>query len=190
MRSVVTESAGETRIVFAGGGQTIAGYAGLILPIVVFFIAMIFAIPVMFRSAKPLTLLCMLLVLFGAPVLFWSVRFMTGSRRKGVTVIVSREGLVIEQAGNRKQQSTAIPARDVLDVDCSTFESAVAAARRSPFVRAQSSGDERALRTLRKLVPNAGIVIKSRSGLITVGEGLATEELEYLVGLIRRALIA
>jgi hypothetical protein len=86
-------------------------------------------------------------------------------------------------------QPTLIPGNDVLDVDCSTFESAVAAARRSPYVvRVQSSGDERALRTLRKFVPNAGIVIKTRSGLTTIGAGLSSEELQYLVWLIRKAL--
>jgi hypothetical protein len=95
MRSVVKETAGETRIALGNGGPTIADYAGLILPIVVFLIAMIFAIPFLIRSAKPLFLLCIILVLFGAPTLFWSVRFLIARRRGRVVVIASGKGLVI-----------------------------------------------------------------------------------------------
>jgi hypothetical protein len=190
MRSDVTESASETRIVIPGGGRTIEGYAGVFLPILVFFLAMLFAIPFLVKSAKPLTLLCVLLLLFGAPTVLTSVRFMISGKRKRITITSSGAGLVIEQPGSGRTQPTVIPAKDVLDVDYSTFESAVASARRSVYpARVQSPGDERFLGTLKKLVPNPGIVIKSRSGLITIGEGLSSDELQYLVWLIRKALI-
>lgn len=190
MRSEVTESAGETRIVMSRRGPAIADYAGVVLPIIVFVLAMVFAIPVFLRSAKPLVLLGMLLVLFGAPTMFAIVRYLISDRRKRITVTASRAGLMLEQPGNKKMPSIAIPADEVLDVDFSTFESAVESARRSVYrAGTQRSKDERVLRTLKKLIPNPGIVIKSRSGLFTIGEGLQAEELQYLVWLIRKALI-
>jgi hypothetical protein len=190
MRSNVIETAGRTSIVIPGGGPTLAGYAGLYLPILVFFVAMLFAIPVLMRSSKPLTFICIMLLLFGAPTVYGSVRFMISSKRKGITVTVSSAGLMIEQPGNAKTPFTEIPARDILDVDWSTFESAVASARHSAWpVGAQSSGSDRVLLALRKLVPNPGTIIKSRSGLITIGEGLSSDELRYLAWLIRKVLI-
>ena len=188
MRSDVTESAAGTRIVMPGGGQSVARYAGIVLPIVIFFIAMVIAIPVLLKSANPLTLFCMLLVIFGVPTWFTSIRSML-SKGRAVTVTASSVELVIEQPKGGKTQTTAIPVEDVFDVDYSTFESAIAAARQSGHLsEAHATGDERVLRTLKKLVPNPGIVIKSRAGLITIGEGLPADELQYLVWLIRTAL--
>ena len=190
IRSEVTESAAETRIVMPGGGPTIARYAGLYLPIIVFAIAMGVATPYLMRSQKPLTLFCMLLVVFGAPTVFAIVHYMITSRRKGVTVTAATSGLVIEEFKSGKLQSTTIAASEVFDVDYSTFESAVESARQANYFAARrSAGDERFLQRLRKLVPNRGIIIKSRSGLITVGEGLPSDELQYLAWLIRTALI-
>ena len=189
MRSEVTESAAETRIVTPGGNPTLVGYVGVVLPIVVFLIAMIIATPFMVRSANPIALLCVLLFLFGAPTAFAGIRFMISNKRKAITLTASNAGLVIEQPMKGKTQSTVIPARDVFDVDYSTIENVVASARHSVYPpNAESSGNERVLGTLRKLVPNPGIVIKSRAGLIKVGEGLPTDELQYLVWLIRKAL--
>ena len=189
MRSDVTESVHGTRIVIPGGNPTLAGYAGIFLPIVVFFIAMLFAIPALAKSQKPLTLFCMLLLLFGVPTVFAWVRFMVSSKHKGITVTASSTGLVIEPRSG-KSRSSVIPSRDVFDVDCSTFESAVESARQSTrSATAQGPGSERVLGTLRKLVPNPGIVVKSRNGLITFAEGLSEDELRYLVWMIRRALI-
>ena len=50
--------------------------------------------------------------------------------------------------------------------------------------------DERVMATLKKLAPNQGIIVKSRTGIVTLGEGLPADELRYLVWLLRKAMSA
>jgi hypothetical protein len=50
--------------------------------------------------------------------------------------------------------------------------------------------DEHAMATLKKLAPNRGIIVKSRTGIVTLGEGLPADELRYLVPLLRKAVSA
>ena len=86
-------------------------------------------------------------------------------------------------------ETIIIPATDVLDLDTSTVRTAIRSARQSVYHRATPNpNEERVLLALRKLLPNPGVVVKARSGLITFGEGLSANELQYLVWLLRRAL--
>jgi hypothetical protein len=55
---------------------------------------------------------------------------------------------------------------------------------------AQRISDEHAMATLKKLAPNRGIIVKSRTGIVTLGEGLPADELRYLVWLLRKAVSA
>lgn len=191
MRSDIKESAGEIRIVMPGGGPTLAAYAGFVVPIAVFSLAMVFAIPSLLRSTHPLRLFCILLLLFGVPTAYANVQFMISRKHQAITVTASRTALVIERLAKGGVLLTEIPAADVFDVDCSTIESAVLSDRHSADpAKPQISGHERVFRTLKKLVPNPGIVIKSRTGLITIGEGLPANELEYMAWIIRKTLIA
>jgi hypothetical protein len=41
---------------------------------------------------------------------------------------------------------------------------------------------------LKRLVPSAGIIVKSRHGLIAFGEGLSEIELKYLIWILRKTL--
>jgi hypothetical protein len=189
MQSEVVESVGETKIVIPAGDLKALGYIRVLLPIAVFLMAMLFVIPSIGKSANPRTLFVILLLLFGLPTIFASVTFILTGKRKKTTVTVSRSALVIERPQGRKTQTTIIPTRDVLDVDYSTSENTIASAQRPSYpAREQIPQNERIIATLRKLVPNPGIIVKSRSALITLGEGLSTDELQYLVSLLRKAL--
>ena len=189
MRSEVVESAGETRIAISAGDLKALGYIRVLLPLAVFLFAMLFAIPVLWKSANPRMLFVMLLLIFGVPTIFASVSFMITGKRRKTTVSVSRSGLVISRFQGRKTQTTVIPINDVLDVGYSTSESAIASARPPGYrVGDKILQNEPTIAALRKLIPNPGIVVKSRSALITFGEGLSTDELQYLAWLLRKAL--
>lgn len=189
MRSVVVEIAGETSISIPGGNPTQVGNIRVLLPIAIFLIAMLFAIPVLARSAQPLRLFAILILVFGLPTAYASVTFVISGKRRKTNVTASPCGLVIVRPRSRKIETTVIPAEDVLDVDYSTFEDAIASARRSAYPAGQQiPQSERAMTILKKLVPNPGIIVKARSGLVTLGEGLSSDELQYLVWLLRRAL--
>jgi hypothetical protein len=189
MRSEVVRSAGETRIAIPAGGLKGIGDIRVLLPLAVFLFAMLIAIPTVGKSANPRTLLVILLLIFGVPSIFASVHFMITGKRRKTAVKASRSGLVIHRLEGRKTKTTVIPIHDVLDVGFSTSDSAIRSARRSGYrAPEQILEHEPAIAALRKLVPNPGIVVKSRSALITFGEGLSTDELQYLAWLLRKAL--
>jgi hypothetical protein len=121
--------------------------------------------------------------------------------RRGATIVdISEQGLRIRQRGAWTTSTTAsLEAADILDVDYTSRESAVAAARRAAEQQVmQSYPDhaetaaprvERLAVALTRFVRNKGLTIKTRKGLTTVGQGLDDEEIRYLHSLIRRALI-
>src|SRR5262249_52360124 len=91
-------------------------------------------------------------------------------------------------------------AADVLDVDYSTKESTMAAARShadeqtatmrgtpasSPAANAIA---ERVFTLMSKFVTGRGIIVKPRKGVTPFGEGLTDEEIRYLHAVVRRAL--
>jgi hypothetical protein len=188
MRSEVVRSAGETRIAIPAGGLKGIGDIRVLLPLAVFLFATLIAIPTVGKSANPRTLFVILLI-FGVPTICASVHFMIAGKRRKTAVNASRSGLVINRLEGRKTKTTVIPIDDVLDVDFSTSDSAIRSARRSGYrAGEQILENAPAIAALRKLVPNPGIVVKSRSALIRFGEGLSTDELQYLAWLLRKAL--
>jgi hypothetical protein len=141
--------------------------------------------PIAFRFV----ILSLLALIFGLPAIFAAISFMVTSERRRTTVTASSTGLVIEQPQGPKMKTTAIPARDLLDLDCSTIDGVAASARRSMNVSgAQDRNDERIVRLLKRLVPNAGIIVKSRSSVTRIGEGLSAEEIRYLIWSLQKAL--
>jgi hypothetical protein len=85
--------------------------------------------------------------------------------------------------------TTVISGGDLFDIDYSTVDSAITTARSSlNTTRTGNPNADRTLATLKRLVPNPGIIVKSRESLLTIAEGLPTEELQYLVWLLRKAV--
>jgi hypothetical protein len=122
--------------------------------------------------------------------------------RVGRTIVtVSTEELRVEERGIlRTRTIAALPASEILDVDYSSKESLIASARRNAESEAvtlrqipQSSSTagpntEWVFTILSRFAKGKGIVVKTRTGLTTFGEGLADEEIQYLHTLIQRAL--
>ena len=121
--------------------------------------------------------------------------------RRGATIVeISKPGVRIRQRGAWTTTTRAsFGSQDILDVDYTSRESAIASATRAAEQQVmQSYPDhagtagpraERLVAALTRFVKNKGLTIKTRKGLTTVGQGLDDEEIQYLHSLIRRALL-
>lgn len=133
-----------------------------------------------------------------------AVSFVSGwlRSRVGRTIVtVSTEELRVEQRGiARTRTVAAFSASEILDVDFSTKASALASARRNAEAEATtmrngpvaspaaSQAAERVFTVLSAFIKGQGIVVKTRKGLTTFGEGLRDDEIRYLHCVIERAL--
>jgi hypothetical protein len=122
--------------------------------------------------------------------------------RVGRTIVtVSTQELRVQERGIfRTRTVTALSASEILDVDYSTKESMVTSARRSAEAEtatmrkipssAATAGPntEWVFGILSWFLKGKGIVVKTRKGLTTFGEGLADDEIQYLHAIVRRGL--
>ena len=141
-----------------------------------------------------------LTLFFGILPTMTAINAFLRSRRGATIVEVSKQGVRIRQRGAWTTRTTAsLDASDILDVDYTSRDSAIASARRAAEQQImQSYPDhagtagprvERLVAALTRFVRNKGLTIKTRTGLTTVGQGLGDKEVRYLHSLIRRALI-
>jgi hypothetical protein len=160
----------------------------------------------LFSSPRPLTLperIFFVVLFFGfglLPAISASARWLRS--RVGQTIVtVSTEELRVEERGIfRTRTVAALNASEILDVDYSTKESLMTSARRSAEAEASTmrqtsvspstsgANTEWVFTVLSRFLKGKGIVVKTRKGLTTFGEGLADDEIQYLHGLVRRAL--
>jgi len=140
-----------------------------------------------------------LIVGFGVLPAMTVVSAFRRSRRGGTIVRVSSRGIQIQERGAWRTRSIAsFEAADILDVDYSTNESAVASARVAAEQQAMGSAGstaaavgprtERLLMWLTRFAKGRGLTVKTRTGLTSFGEGLGDEEVRYLHAVILRAL--
>src|SRR5262245_37354552 len=122
--------------------------------------------------------------------------------RIGRTIVtVSPQELCVQERGIfRTRTVTTLTASEILDVDYSTKESMMTSARRSAEAEtatmrkipasAATAGPntEWVFGILSWFLKGKGIIIKTRKGLTTFGEGLADDEIQYLHTIVRRAL--
>jgi hypothetical protein len=107
--------------------------------------------------------------------------------RKSQTVVrASPAGITIERQGAWRKQTTVVPASDVLGIDYVSVEAQIESAQRA--LGAGHPGASRLIAVLKKLVPSKGLIIKTRQDLLTVGEGLPPDELQYLQSILTQAL--
>jgi hypothetical protein len=194
LRSKVTESSGRTTIVIPDGGGLPVHILGIIFPLVVLMVLF----PALFRllsraTSSPLARvgLLFMVTLLIVPLIFVSLKMMVAGTRKRTTVTASPMGLGVEQRKGWRTHKKFVAADDLLDADSSTIEAAIKNILASAPTAA--AGPTRAdsvpcLQALKKFVPSRGIVIKSRTELITFGEGLPAEELQYVAWALRKAL--
>ena len=100
----------------------------------------------------------------------------------------------------RTRTVAALSASEILDVDYSTKESLMTSARRSAEAEASTmrqtslspsatgANTEWVFTVLNRFLKGKGIVVKTRKGLTTFGEGLADDEIQYLHSVVRLAL--
>lgn len=192
MRSEVEEWQGYAKIVIRGRASLLTPFV-VVIPAVLFLVVIPFLLQIFSRNETPVGVrmffLTVIVALFGIPSIIGSVNAMVGRKRKGTTVEASPAGLVITRRSAWRTRSTTVSAPDILDLDYGTFEGELDRAIQSTATPAAVSiGATRMFAFLKKLVPNRGMVVKTRSELITLGEGLPADELRYLTFVLRKAL--
>jgi hypothetical protein len=123
------------------------------------------------------------------------------SRVGRTMVTISTEELRVQERGIfRTRTITALSASEILDVDYSTKESMMTSARRSAEAETATMrtvpsssttagpNTEWVFGVLSRFLKGKGIIVKTRKGLTTFGEGLADDEIQYLHAIVRRAL--
>jgi hypothetical protein len=184
MRSRVSESGRETIITIPKRMSRTAGVAaGIVAGLMLLIVA-----PVLWRLLSPgdshsgprLIFFDFLIFFFGIlPLVASATAF--GLIRNQVVVTASPTGLIIERQGMSRVRSETIPASEILDIDYSTMQGILGAQRAVQQV-------PRAVAALGSLVPNKGIIVKTRRALISLGEGLSSDELRYLARVLKRSL--
>jgi hypothetical protein len=124
------------------------------------------------------------------------------SRRGRTIVTISEAGVRIQERGAWFTTTTAShQVADILDVDYSTAESLLGSARRHAEQSVmQSRGassarsaigprTERIVTFLSQFAKGRGVMLKTKHGLTSFGQGLSDEEIAYLYSIVRRALI-
>ena len=120
-------------------------------------------------------------------------------RRGSTTVLISRQGLQLLERGAWRTRTLASFARaDIVDVDYSTRDSALASSRRATEQQVLQSGrwtatdvgprTERVLAAVSRFVKGRGLTVKTRRGLTMFGAGLDDDETQYLHSVIRQEL--
>ncbi len=121
--------------------------------------------------------------------------------RRGRTIVhITRRGVHVEEQGAWRVRTLAtLAAADILDVDYSTRESTVAAAKRATVHRLAASGEphpgtmsprmERLIEAAARWAKGRGVVVKTRHGLTAFGPDLDDAEIHYLHSVVRRALM-
>jgi hypothetical protein len=191
MRSAVSESGGVLTIVIPR--YETALFHVLFALVILLLIVIPTLLQVFSRKASPsggqVTLLIVFGLLVAIPLLSGAAKKFVGRKRKGTTVQASPAGLSIENRTAWRTQAKIVSAAEILDLDYATFEGALKSARRSSNIQVPPSATTAGMFAgLRSLVPNQGIVVKSRQELITFGEGLTAEELQYLSWVLKKAL--
>ncbi len=123
------------------------------------------------------------------------------ARRGATIVMVSSRGVRVLQRGAWRTTTTAsLDAAEIVDVDFSTQESAVAAARRSAEQRLLDAGRsttttigprfQKLLAAMTRAMKSRGLTVKTRDGLTTFGAGLEDDEVRYLHSIVLQTLVA
>ncbi len=202
MRCKVTEASDTVEIVIPAPPFNAISLAGLALPLAILAYIGPSVAEFFSRTRTPPGIAG---VFLGALVLFLGIapalRVVSAVRKSLVgetTVRVTRQGihLVVRNAWSSRQ--TRLPIADIFGIDYATTAAEMAGATANvqqrysaQFGRSASIGNStvaRWLTVIQKWVPSKGIIIKSRTGLVTFGAGLADDEIRYLYAAVVRVL--
>lgn len=193
MRAVVTETVDSTTVVIPGGGSWFSGALGIVFPLFMLLIFLPALLRFFSRTHTPhyvqYGFSLFLILLFVLPTLLASVNLIVGSQRKRTTVTATAKGLTIEERAAWRKRSRFVPSVDLLDIDCSTIGGAIESVKASRGITLNPDPrTERLLTVLKKYLPSQGIIVKTRTELLTFGQGLPAGELQYLVWVLRQSL--
>jgi len=110
-----------------------------------------------------------------AGLIFGLLAVLSMSSHKAV-ITASAAGILIEKQSIGRTRATMIPVGEILALDYGAVDTGSSAARGSRLLAEV------------KAWASKGIIVKSRRGLFTFGEGLSGEELRYLQSIITRAV--
>jgi hypothetical protein len=204
MRSQVQETATQVRFVIPGSGFRVLSLLGIVIPVGI----LSFVVPALLQfferthtpAAVQIAFLGFLILFFGVVPLVGAIRSVVSSIRGRTSVTASPDGLTIEEQSAWRTHRTVIPASDLLDLDYGTAGEALEEARRTAERKTAEAGGrisattrDRAVRWVVAVARRArskGITVKSRRGLFTFGAGLPDDEIRYLYGIVRQALVS
>ena len=205
VQSTVTQDNGATRIVIPKPRTHPFLIATMLLPaaIPLFVVLPMTSFFRQTRTPDPIAYIFVgaLILGFGVLPIVGALNAWLRSRFGRTIVTVSTEGVLIQERGAwRIRSQSAIAAADIIDVDYSTGESTVAAARRTTEQHIVAAGrpseaavigqrTERLIRFLSRFAKGRGVILKTQQGLTTFGIGLADDEIRYLHDIVRRALV-
>jgi hypothetical protein len=182
---------GDTTVVIPGE-KSLAALVFLIAPIVL--IASLGALERFFTSTQtpvPVQVACMgaLAVMFGVAPMIAALNAVVSTLRSHTSVTASPTGLRIERRGPWRTKTGRVALNDIIDLDVSTFQGTLETTRRlHPEVAANPVRRSLLFKWLASKIPTKGLVVKTRRGLVTFGEGLPPEELEFLKRALLRGL--
>ena len=142
-----------------------------------------------------------LVLMFGVMPASAAIHAFLSSRLGRTIVTVSMAGIRIQQRKVWRTKTLASHnASDVMDVDFSTTDSLlvvsnrateqqVMRARRMSSTPVVGERTQKIITALSRFSKGRGITLKTRQGLTTFGQGLADDEIRYLHGVVRRALV-
>lgn len=202
-RSDVSRDADEVRIVIPNSGLHPIVLAAALIPVA---IPLVVAPPLSAffgRTHTPdpvaWTFLTFLIVFFGVLPTMTVVNGFLRSRRGRTIVVVSPRGIRIQERGAWRTRSVALlDAAEILDVDYSTRDSTLAAARRVADERVRDANHaavaavgprtERVIAALSRFARGGGLTVKTPRGFTTLGKGLEDDEIRYLYSVVLHAL--
>lgn len=212
-RSQVRESEGRVEVSLPGPDFRPVQLLGVALPVAA---AILVGPSVLHFFRDTGTPVAVQVVMVGFATLFFFVVPAAGvlnafllSERGGWVLEASREGLVLEERGAWARKRRTIAAEEILGLHAETSQGQVAAALRDGAQRAGTGrggvggGAERRpilppspprrddpgwLRTVRRLVPSKGVIIRTRTETLAFGAGLPDDEVLYIHALVLKGL--
>lgn len=194
----ISESEDEFRVAFRGTPVRSSQILMMLFPIAIFCVFGYNFLPVLFSPGTPpvVTLFFggfFVLFLIVGPVLGF-LRQAVMAQREALILIIRPGSLELKQRGLFFSKSRVFPSRDIYGFDYSSPQTIL---DRDPGLPS-FSGKTYPVDPSKTYIPNwayklsrlassKGVVIKTRSGLQYVGDGLPDEELSYLLRLIKEA---
>jgi len=138
------------------------------------------------------------ILIFGLIPFFGFMISIIRAGKSSKVMIVKADGIQFEYRGIFNTKRKIVSITDVLGLDYSTTDTIMESVRKKPLETARgdlnidysSIGYDgktpKWVQIIKKFVKSRGIIIKSREGIITFGEGLPDEEVVYLYNIVKK----